>query len=69
MHLKSDKKSRLYMCVDSNLLAVVDTAAKKSGLSLEDKVERILRQAVDRRLKLFELLCALFGYNFACSWV
>lgn len=57
--LKSDKKARLYMCVDSSLLAKVDETAKKSGLSLEDKVEQILCQAVERRLKFLELFSRL----------
>lgn len=59
MHLKSNKKARLYMCVDSSLLAKVDEAAKKSGLSIEDKVEQILCQAVRRRLKLLDLFSQL----------
>lgn len=59
MHLKSDKKGRLYMCIDSNLLAAVNSAAKESGLSLEEKVEQILRQAVERRIKLFKLFSTL----------
>ena len=59
MHLKSDKKARLYMRIDSNLLVAVDKDARESGLSLEDKVEQILCQAVDRRLKLFKLFSVL----------
>lgn len=59
MHLKSDKKARLYMRIDSNLLVAVDKDARESGLSLEDKVEQILCQAVDRRLKLFKLFSML----------
>lgn len=59
LHLKSDKKARLYMRIDSNLLVAVDKDARESGLSLEDKVEQILCQAVDRRLKLFKLFSML----------
>lgn len=59
MHLKSDKKGRLYMCVDSDLLAAVDAVAKECGLSLEDKVEQVLCRAVERRLKLIKLFSAL----------
>lgn len=59
MHLESDKKARLYMCIDSNLLAAVNAKAKESGLSLDDKVEQILCQAVKRQLKLLGLFSAL----------
>lgn len=42
--MKSDKKARLYMCIDSELLAAMEVAAKKDGLSLEDEIEQILRR-------------------------
>lgn len=48
---KSDKKSRLYMCIDSRLLGALETAAQEDGMTLEDKVEEILYWETERLME------------------
>lgn len=46
----SDKGSRLYMCIDTDLLRLLELFAKADGLSLEDEVEKLLHDAVENRI-------------------
>lgn len=46
----SDKGSRLYMCIDTDLLRLLELFAKADGLSLEDEVEKLLHEAVENRI-------------------
>lgn len=51
---KSDKASRLYMCIDSDLLDFMETLSKECGLSLEDKIEEILYWERERLIEEYE---------------
>lgn len=57
-HWKSNKASRLYMCIDSDLLDSLDLLAKAANASLEDEVEKILHEEVERRIE--EETCETF---------
>ena len=48
---KSDKASRLYMCIDSILLGDLEEIAKLDNMSLEDKIEEILYWDVQNRIE------------------
>lgn len=50
-HWKSDKKARLYMCIDSNLLDLIEIFAKEDGISLEDEIEKILHEETENRFE------------------
>lgn len=51
---KSDKASRLYMCIDSTLLGDLDAIAKVDNMSLEDEIEEILYWEVENRHEKWE---------------
>lgn len=51
---KSDKASRLYMCIDSTLLGDLDAIAKMDNMSLEDEIEEILYWEVENRHEKWE---------------
>ncbi len=50
-HWKSNKASRLYMCIDSDLLNSLDLLAKAANAPLEDEVEKILHEEVEHRIE------------------
>lgn len=58
-HWKSNKASRLYMCIDSDLLDSLDLLAKAAHISLEDKAEKILHEGVERCIE--EETCETFS--------
>lgn len=45
---RSDKKSRLYMCIDSWLLSALEAAAQEDKMPLEDKIEELLYWEIER---------------------
>lgn len=48
---KSDKVGRLFMCIDSGLLDLIDVFAKEDGVSIEDEIEKILHEEAENRME------------------
>lgn len=48
---KSDKKARLYMCIDSWLLEVLEAEAQEENKTLEDEIEEILYWEIENRIE------------------
>lgn len=48
---KSDKKARLYMCIDSTLLGDLEATARDENMTLEDFIEDILYWDIENRIE------------------
>lgn len=48
---KSNKAARLYMCIDSGLLDLLEKYAEEDGLTMEDEIEKILYAESENRLE------------------
>lgn len=46
---KSNKSARLYMCIDSGLLDLLEKFSKEDGISLEEEIEKILYEDAEAR--------------------
>lgn len=46
---KSNKAGRVFMCIDSGLLDLIDIFAREDGISLEDEIEKILHEEAENR--------------------